>query len=41
MRMATLEKLVRTGEALKLHQAPSASFDEPMTLVALIAYNLH
>jgi hypothetical protein len=29
--MATLEKLVRTVEALKLHQAPSASFDETMT----------
>ena len=31
--MATLEKLVRTVEALKLHQTPSISFDETMTLV--------
>jgi hypothetical protein len=29
--MVTLEKLVRTVEVLKLHQAPSASFDETMT----------
>ena len=32
-KMATLEKLVRTVEALKLHQTPSISFDETMTLV--------
>ena len=29
--MATLEKLVRTVEALKLHQTPSVSLDETMT----------
>ena len=29
--MATLEKLVRTVEALKLHQTPTISLDETMT----------
>ena len=29
--MATLEKLVRTVEALKLHQTPSVSLDETMS----------
>ena len=28
--MATLEKLVRTVEALKLHQTPSVAVDETM-----------
>ena len=28
--MATLEKLVRTVEALKLHQTPSVTVDETM-----------
>jgi len=36
--MATLEKLVRTVEALKLHQTPSVALDETMTKKDKIAH---
>ena len=36
--MATLEKLVRTVEALKLHQTPSVTVDETMAKKDKIAH---